>query len=120
MSVVTPGMVITFLVLLYGTGMLIYSGLLTWILNALSKGGQVTFRKTFLYCLIGAAIGTAISIVIYQIYEPTNIVYGQPDYRDKLNQQIELTNFCVFLPIGTILIMTIISFWTQMKNKNNP
>jgi len=109
--------VVIFLILIYGTGILIYSLLATFILNKISKRGQIRFSKTFSYCTIGAVLGTVISFVIFQIYKTEDVVFGQPKYRENLRRQIEFVRLCVLLPIGTILTLSIISFRIQMRKE---
>ncbi len=106
----------TMIVVVYAIGLFSYSGLISIFFNLILKR-RVTFTTVLFHCFVGALVGTLVAIAIFNVLEPTDIVYGQPDWEEKMDFQVGLANFCTLFPIGTIFIAGIYSTWTQFKNK---
>jgi len=99
----------------YIVGIFAYSGLSTIILYFIFKSRSPKFLSILLHCSIGGLIGVLIAGSAFGILKPTDVVYGQLDWEAKMDFQVDLYNSCLLLPIGTILIASFYSFWTQLK-----
>ena len=94
------------IVVVFFIGTLIYSMLLTGLINMLSKKDKVnTFPKIFLSSITGEILGTLISILIFLLNPPPSIPKGQVGFEESIEQGIDQVSFCLML----IIILGILS-----------
>lgn len=114
MVIINPIIWITILGLIYLTGILLYSGVSTIILNReFNFNKTVTFKRTFIDCIFGALIGVIISVIIFNLFKVTDYNGSYPPFNVKLLQ------VCCLLPTLTILLMSIVSFTKQRTGGKN-
>ena len=119
MNIPSPVAIVVFLTVLYLLGILVAVSSINFIFGRFFKL-PISFSKTFTTAILGGLFGVVISILIFQFYKPTDVIYGNSDYSEKLRIQNELTGFCVYLPVLTISIFIIMSVIRQLRPiKNN-
>lgn len=95
----------TILALIYLAGILLYSGVYTFMVNKVFRlKTTVSFKRVLIDCFFGALIGVVIAVTIFNLFKVTNYNGPYPPFNTKL------LRFCCLLPALVILLLSTISF----------
>jgi hypothetical protein len=118
MQVWSDELTILFLGTFYSIGLLIYTLIATIAVNASQEDGKQTkFLTTLTFSFLGGIVGALISVAIYQIFVPKDIIYGTANYQHELEEEWQLLKICIIIPIGTTLLFSYISLKRQTKQR---
>ena len=79
---------------------------------------SLSFSKIFEPGLIAWFMGAGFSFLIFQIFIPTDVVYGESDYDMKMELSDKVVTICLYFPIVPIMISLALAIKMQISKSS--